>query len=179
MQELNGRNPLYEAQLMPGLRGSATMGDFNFAVGAGVPFNVNGARPQDTLITFDGADAVRTRANGAVIGVANVEAVEEIQVMTADYAPEYGRSSGGQIRIVSKAGTKDFHGGLYEYLKNSAYERQYLVAQHQRSDQLRPAVPLQQLRRHHRRTRLGSRPEPEAARKAVLLRGRRLDPLSV
>jgi hypothetical protein len=120
MQELNGRNPLYEAQLMPGLRGSATMGDFNFAVGAGVPFNVNGARPQDTLITFDGADAVRTRANGAVIGVANVEAVEEIQVMTADYAPEYGRSSGGQIRIVSKAGTKDFHGGLYEYLKNSA-----------------------------------------------------------
>jgi hypothetical protein len=119
MQELNGRNPIYEAQLLPGLRSGSTMGDFNFAVGAGVPFNVNGARPQDTLITFDGADAVRTRANGAVIGVANTDAVEEIQVMTADYAPEYGRSSGGQIRIVSKAGTRDFHGGLYEYLRNS------------------------------------------------------------
>ena len=40
--------------------------------------------------------------------------------MTADYAPEYGRAAGGQIRIVSKSGTRDFHGSLYEYLRNSA-----------------------------------------------------------
>jgi len=120
MQELNGRNPLYDAQLLPGLRSGSTMGDFNFAVGGGVPFNVNGARAQDTLVTFDGAPAVRTRANGAVIGVADVDATEEIQVMTADYAPEYGRAAGGQIRIVSKSGTQDFHGSLYEYLRNSA-----------------------------------------------------------
>ena len=77
-------------------------------------------RPQDTDVTFDGAPAVRTRANGAIIGVANVDSTEEIQVMTADYAPEYGRAAGGQIRIVSKSGTRDFHGSLYEYLRNSA-----------------------------------------------------------
>jgi hypothetical protein len=83
-QELNGRNPLYMAQFLPGLRSGSTLGDFNFAVGAGVPFQVNGARAQDTLVTFDGAPSVRTRANGAVIGVADVDAVQEIQVMTAD-----------------------------------------------------------------------------------------------
>src|ERR1039457_3729517 len=46
MQELNGRNPLYIAQLLPGLRSGSTMGDFNFAVGGGGPLYVNGGRPQ-------------------------------------------------------------------------------------------------------------------------------------
>jgi Carboxypeptidase regulatory-like domain/TonB-dependent Receptor Plug Domain len=119
-QELNGRNPLYMAQLLPGARSGATQGDFNFAVGGGQPFQINGARTQDTLVTFDGAPAVRTRANGAIIGVASVDATEELQVLTADYAPEYGSAAGGQIRVVTKSGTAQFHGSLYEYLRNSA-----------------------------------------------------------
>jgi hypothetical protein len=118
-QELNGRNPVYMAQLLPGVRGGATMGDFNFAVGAGEPFQINGARAQDTIVTFDGAPSLRTRANGAVIGVADVDAVQEVQVMTADYSAEYGRAAGGQIRIISKSGSRDFHGSLYEYFRNS------------------------------------------------------------
>jgi Carboxypeptidase regulatory-like domain/TonB-dependent Receptor Plug Domain len=119
-QELNGRNPLYMAQFLPGTRSGATTGDFNFAVGGGQPFQVNGARTQDTLVTFDGAPAVRTRANGAIIGVASVDATQELQVLTADYAPEYGSAAGGQIRVVTKSGTSQFHGSLYEYLRNSA-----------------------------------------------------------
>ncbi len=118
-QELNGRNPLYMAQTLTGVRGGGTMGDFNFAVGGGEPFQINGARTQDTIVTFDGAPSLRTRANGAVIGVADVDAVQEVQVMTADYSAEYGRAAGGQIRIISKAGTRDFHGSLYEYFRNS------------------------------------------------------------
>jgi Carboxypeptidase regulatory-like domain/TonB-dependent Receptor Plug Domain len=119
-QELNGRNPLYMAQLLPGARSGATQGDFNFAVGGVQPFQVNGARTQDTLVTFDSAPAVRTRANGAIIGVASVDATQELQVLTADYAPEYGSAAGGQIRVVTKSGTAQFHGSLYEYLRNSA-----------------------------------------------------------
>jgi hypothetical protein len=120
MQELNGRDPLYIAQLIPGMRSSGTLGDFNFGVAPGNPFSVNGARTQDTSITIDSAPAMRTRANGAVIGAPNVDATEEIQVLTADYQAEYGRAAGGQIRLVSKSGTTDFHGGLYEYIRNSA-----------------------------------------------------------
>ena len=119
MQELNGRDPLFEAQLLPGMRSSATMGDFNYAEGVTEPFNVNGTRQQDTLVTLDGAPANRTRANGQIIGVPNVDAVEEIQVLASDYMPEYGRASGGQIRVITKSGTRDFHGSLYEYFRNS------------------------------------------------------------
>jgi hypothetical protein len=119
-QELNGRNPLYMGSLNPGLHSSSTLGDFNFSVGGGVPFQINGARTQDTLVTFDGAPAVRTRGSGAIIGVASVDATEEMQVLTADYQAEYGGAAGGQIRLVTKSGTKDFHGSLYEFLRNSA-----------------------------------------------------------
>lgn len=45
--------------------------------------------------------------------------MEEVQVLTANYPVEYGRSSGGQIRIVTKSGSSKFHGSTYEYLRNS------------------------------------------------------------
>ncbi len=118
-QELNGRNPIYMVGLLPGVRGGGTLGDLNFGSTGGQSWQINGARTWDTLVTFDGAPAVRTRANGAVIGVADVDSTQEIQVLTADYAAEYGRAAGGQIRIVSKSGGRDYHGSLYEYFRNS------------------------------------------------------------
>ena len=117
-QELNGRNPLYMAQLLPGVRAGSTMGDFNFGLSSG-GYSINGARSNDTQITVDGAPALRTRGNGTQIGVANVDSTQEIQVLTADYQAEYGAASGGQIRIVTKGGGTDFHGALYEYFRNS------------------------------------------------------------
>jgi hypothetical protein len=118
---LNGRNPLFLAMLKPGVNSGQTGGmagfSFNLTTGS---LNINGSRTQDNLITFDGAVAVRTRSNGTSIGVADVDAVQEIQVLTANYNAEYGRAAGGQIRIVTKSGTRDFHGDFYEYFRNSA-----------------------------------------------------------
>ena len=118
-QELNGRNPIYEAQMLPGVHSTATMGDFNFSLSNG-GYAVNGARTQDTQITVDGAPALRTRGNQTSIGVGNVDTTQEIQVLTSNFGAEYGAASGGEIRIVTKSGTTDFHGGLYEYFRNSA-----------------------------------------------------------
>lgn len=117
-QELNGRNPIYEAQMLPGVRAGSTMGDFNFGLSNG-GYAINGARSNDTQIFVDGAPALRTRGNGTQIGVADVDATQEIQVLTADYQAEYGSASGGAIRIVTKGGGTDFHGTAYEYLRNS------------------------------------------------------------
>src|SRR5579884_2357633 len=118
-EELNGRSPIYSAQFLPGVRSGGTLGDQNGIGIGGNPFSINGARSWDTLVSVDGAPAMRTRANGAIIGIADVDSTQEIQVLTADYQAEYGRASGGQIRIVTKGGTTDFHGALYEYFQNS------------------------------------------------------------
>ena len=118
---------------------------------------MNGARQQDTSVTIDGAPAMRTRANGAVIGVANVDATEEIQVLTADYAAEYGRASGGQIRMVSKSGTTRFSWKPVRVSAQFRHERQHVDAQPKHGDEFHPASGIQQFRRHHRRARVGRR----------------------
>ena len=64
------------------------------------------------LITFDGAVGIRTRANGISIGAADVDTIQEVQILTANYSAEFGRSAAGQIRMITKSGGEDFHGTL-------------------------------------------------------------------
>jgi hypothetical protein len=118
--QLNGRNPLFLALLKPGVSGGA-LGGFSFGLTTG-GLNINGSRTQDNLITFDGAVAVRTRSNGTSIGAANVDATQEVQILTANYGAEFGRSAGGQVRIVTKSGGRELHGNFYEFLRNSAFD---------------------------------------------------------
>jgi hypothetical protein len=118
---LNGRNPINLAMLKPGVRG----GNFNsfqpdsLTTGG---FNINGSRSDENLITIDGAIATRTRSSGAIIGTLNVDTVQEVQVLTASYLPEYGRSSGGQIRFVTRSGGRDFHGDVFEFYRDEGLD---------------------------------------------------------
>ncbi len=113
-----GRNPIFLALLKPGVSGdSVTGGGFGLTNIA----NINGARRSDSVVTTDGAPGMRTRgADGTAIGVADMDSVSEIQVLTSSYPAEYGRSIGGQVRIVTRSGGRDFHGSAYEYFRNSA-----------------------------------------------------------
>src|SRR5215831_4719976 len=118
---LNGRNPVLLAALKPGVRSSASLANFNFNLTDG-GFSMNGSRPNDNVFFYDGAVATRTRSNGTSIGAADVDSTEEVQVLTSNYAAEYGRSGGGQIRVVTKSGTSSFHGTAYEFFRNSAMD---------------------------------------------------------
>lgn len=118
---LNGRNPLFLAMLKPGVRRGSGLSGFSYSLDSG-GFTINGGRSQDSLITYDGAVGIRTRANGTSVGVADVDLVQEVQVLTANYSAEYGRSGNGQIRIVTRSGSKNFHGALYEYLRNNVLD---------------------------------------------------------
>jgi predicted heme/steroid binding protein len=119
MMELNGRNPVGLAGLAPGARGgTAASLNFNFSQG---PSNFNGSRNPENLITYDGAPATRTRSNGTSLGAADVDSTQEVQILTAAYSPEYGRTSGAQIRILTRSGGREFHGAAYEYVRNTVF----------------------------------------------------------
>jgi hypothetical protein len=105
----SGRNPIG----VPALKAGVIGGSFNNAGFSSLTtggFNINGSRSDENTIYVDGAVAVRTRSTGAIVGVQNVDAVQEVQVLTANYMPEYGRASGGQIRFITKGGSARYTG---------------------------------------------------------------------
>ncbi len=119
MEQLSfsGRNPIGVAGLKAGVSG----GNFNsrgFGDLGNGSFNINGSRDSDNNITIDGATAIRTRASGNIIGIQNVDAIQEVQVLTGNYMPEFGRASGGQIRFVTKSGSNRFSGNAGFYYRD-------------------------------------------------------------
>ena len=175
--ELNGRNPIFMANLVPGTRGGNLSGlSFSFSQG---PSNINGARTQESLITYDGAPAVRTRSNGTSLGSSDVDSTAEIQILTASYASEYGRSSGGQIRILTKSGTQQFHGAAYEYVRNTAFNANTWKRNTTPGQDFVPPIPLQPVRLQHRRAHLHSGQVQQGQEQAVLLLGPGVGPLSL
>jgi hypothetical protein len=121
---LNGRNPINLALLKPGVRGGAggSLNSFQPDSLSNGGFNINGSRGDENLITIDGAIATRTRSAGAIIGTVNVDTVQEIQILTASYLPEYGRSSGGQIRFVTRGGGRTLHADVFEFFRDDGLD---------------------------------------------------------
>lgn len=137
---LNGRNPIYLALLKPGVAGGS-IGTFDPDSVSNGGFNINGGRADEYVVMVDGAVATRTRSSGSMLGAQDVDTVQEVQILTANYNAEYGRSSGGQIRFVTKGGTLNFHGDLVENFRNSALDANDWTRNHspQSSQYLGPA----------------------------------------
>src|SRR5205823_11529821 len=79
--------------------------------------NVGGQRARSNLVNVDGADAIDNSTNG-VRSTVSQEAVQEFQLITNGYAPEYGRASGGIVNIITRSGTNAIHGTGFGYLRN-------------------------------------------------------------
>ena len=126
---LNGRDWLQLATLQPGVTGgigqSSVTGGGRAATGNGVFLSIAGGRPTDNVFTVDNL-IVNDYANaspGSGLGVnLGVDGIREFRVLTNEYTAQYGRTSGGVVDAVYKSGTNQFHGGIFEFLRNSALD---------------------------------------------------------
>jgi len=83
--------------------------------------NMNGQRARSNLVNVDGADATDNSVNG-VRSTVSQEAVQEFQIITNNYAAEYGRASGGVVNIITRSGSNAFHGDVFGYLRNRNFQ---------------------------------------------------------
>jgi hypothetical protein len=127
---LNGRSWTDLATLQPGVSAIQTQPTVGFSSargnrGYGDQITIAGARPQQNNYRLDGI-STNDYANGApgsvLGGDLGVDAIGEFSVLTSNYSSEYGRTSGGVVNAITRSGTNQFHGGVYEFLRNSALD---------------------------------------------------------
>jgi len=128
---LNGRSFSSLIQLAPGV---VLAPSNSFEQGQ---FSVNGQRPDANYFMVDGVSAnvgpagngnrtgqsgagelPATNALGGMSNLVSLDALEEFRIQTSTFAPEYGRTPGAQISVVTKSGTNDYHGTAFEYFRN-------------------------------------------------------------
>ena len=83
--------------------------------------NFGGQRGRSNLVQVDGADNTDNSVNASRSTVSQ-EAVQEFQVVTNSFAPEFGRSAGGVVNVVTKSGTNDWHGNVFGFLRHKSFQ---------------------------------------------------------
>jgi len=122
---LNGRNFVDLAVLQPGVTNDTNFQNVNGQGGNwGVMFSSNGAPVRSNTFTLDGAPMMNIHGNtgGAIGTTLGVDGIKEYKVITDAFSAEYGLQMGSQVVIVSKGGTNQFHGDVFEYLRNSVLD---------------------------------------------------------
>lgn len=122
---LNNRNYEQLVALMPGVSSGASdqlyIGATNPLGTNTVSFAINGARNSANYWTVDGADNVDRGSNLTLLNYPSVDALVEFKVLRSLYSAEFGRAGGGQINVVTRSGTSQFHGSAYEFARNNAF----------------------------------------------------------
>ena len=136
----NGRNVMSLTTLGTGV--TNTLPSFNgvTAQGSSAEINFNGSRYDHNNWMIDGGE-IYDRGSGGKLGVAvSPDALSEFQILSSNYMPDYGIASGGTVAMVLKSGTRTFHGGLWEFNRNDAFDAgYYFFKQH---DQPTPELRL-------------------------------------
>jgi len=109
------------ALLTPGVASSRTSLGTTFTEFEVTQISFGGMRSFSNEITVDGADFVNA-ASGIQRATPPQESVQEFRVVNNSFGAEYGRAMGGIVNIVTKSGTNNLHGSIYEFFQNSAFD---------------------------------------------------------
>ena len=104
------------------LLAAGTMTDTNGATNFTQQFAINGQRGVEATFAMDGADTSDPEMGGATFSNFNVDAVEEIQSSSGWMPADVGRGAAGFTNILTRAGTRDVHGSVFEFLRNSSLD---------------------------------------------------------
>src|ERR1700722_8290334 len=118
--ELNGRDFTQLVALVPGVTNQS--GQDEGEPGAStVAFSINGGRTEYNNFELDGGDALDNGSNSTLNVYPSIDAIAEVKVLTSEYGAQYGKSGSGTVEVETKSGTNNFHGDLYEFLRNDAF----------------------------------------------------------
>jgi hypothetical protein len=119
---LNGRDVNQLALLEPGIVMSRRSSDSGSAA---TKLVANGSRPSQNSFVLDGSDindATNTTPGSVAGGMLGVDTLQEFRVLTNAYSAAYGRSAGGVVSAITKSGTNQWHGSVFEFIRNSAVD---------------------------------------------------------
>ncbi|MGC2163072.1 MAG: carboxypeptidase regulatory-like domain-containing protein [Silvibacterium sp.] len=131
--ELNGRSFVQLVELSPGVSNQTGQSEGTTGPNGSVSYSINGGRTEYNNWEIDGGDVMDSGSMSNLNVFPNVDALDQVQVLTSSYDAQYGRSGNGTIEAVTKSGTNQFHGEAFEYLRNQFFNAQnYFNPQGQR-----------------------------------------------
>ncbi len=124
---LNGRNFTQLIALAPGVSnqsGGEGADEAKVGVVGSVKYSVNGGRVEYNTFEVDGSDVLNTGLNGSastLMVYPSEDAIQEVKVLTSNYGAQYGRTASGTVQVTTKSGTPRWHGNLYDFVRNEAF----------------------------------------------------------
>jgi hypothetical protein len=117
----NGRNIVQLAALGMGVSSSLPAFGGVAALTSANGLSFNGTRTTHNIYLLDGGELNDRGCGGCYMVLPSQDAIAEFRTLDSNYSPDYGIGSGGTIMMVIKSGTKNFHGEVYEFNRNTAY----------------------------------------------------------
>jgi len=121
--EIATENRNFAALVALGLGVSSTLPDNNTptSIGSSASISVNGLRQSHNIWLIDGGEADDRGGAGGISILPSQDAIAQMETLSSNYPPDYGISSGATISLSLKSGTQNFHGELWEFNRNTAY----------------------------------------------------------